>query len=151
TQRNAWAALMRGDIDMLYDVSRDAVDFVSADSTIQTYSFPRPYYNVLLFNVRHPVLRSVAVRRAINQALDKETLIREGLTAKGRPPNGPLLPEHGAYSIPRTPLDFNPVAARAELDDAGFPVRTDNAAGMPARFSIDCLYFSDDPRFERLA
>ena len=28
TQRNAWTALMRDDIDMLYEVSRDAAGFV---------------------------------------------------------------------------------------------------------------------------
>ena len=58
TQRNAWTALMRGDIDMLYEVSRDALDFVQAETTVKTYSFPRPYYIPLVFNVRHPVLQA---------------------------------------------------------------------------------------------
>ena len=55
TQRNAWSALMRGDIDMLYEVSRDAAEFVEAESTIKEYRFTRPYYIQLVFNVRRQV------------------------------------------------------------------------------------------------
>src|SRR4051812_27141739 len=47
TQRNAWTALMRGDIDMLYELSRDSAEFVQGETTVQTYSFPRPYYILL--------------------------------------------------------------------------------------------------------
>ena len=32
--------------------------------TVKTYSFPRPYYIPLVFNVRHPVLKRTEVRRA---------------------------------------------------------------------------------------
>ena len=52
TQRNAWSALLRGDIDMLYEISQDAVDFVKAETTVESYSFPRPYSINLGFNVR---------------------------------------------------------------------------------------------------
>jgi peptide/nickel transport system substrate-binding protein len=43
TQRSAWAALMRGELDMLYEVGRDAAGFVAAESAVKTYSSPRPY------------------------------------------------------------------------------------------------------------
>ena len=59
TQRNAWSALMRGDIDMLYEVSRDSFDFVNSESTVKTYPFPRPYYIPLVFNLRHKILQNV--------------------------------------------------------------------------------------------
>ena len=98
TQRNAWAALMRGDIDMLYEVSRDAADFVAAASAVKTYVFPRPYYIPLVFNVRHPILRQPEVRKAINEALDRATLVHDGLSGRGRPADGPIWPEHWARS-----------------------------------------------------
>src|SRR4029453_11041783 len=65
TERKAWAALMRSEIDMLHEVSRDAAEFVEAETTIKTYSFPRPYYIPLVFNVRHPILKNAEVRKAI--------------------------------------------------------------------------------------
>src|SRR5258708_35797110 len=44
TQREAGAALMRSEIDMLHEGSRAAADFVEAETTVETYSLPRPYY-----------------------------------------------------------------------------------------------------------
>src|SRR5258708_15418359 len=151
TQRKAWAALMRSEIDMLYEVSRDAVDFVEVETTVKTYSFPRAYYIPLVFSVRHPVLRNAEVRKAINEALDRATLIRDGLNGRGRPADGPILPEHWAYSSPAQPFVFNPDAARLTLDAAGLPVRPSTGGKMPARFSFTCLVFANDTRFERLA
>jgi peptide/nickel transport system substrate-binding protein len=151
TQRNAWAALMRGDIDMLYDIRREAVDFVKAETTVQTYSFERPYANLLVFNVRHPVLKNVEVRRALSESLDKATLVAEGLRGRGRPADGPLVPEHWAYSPPAHPYVFNPAAAAARFEAAGLPVRAPKSGRMPSRFAFTCLVFADDTRFERLA
>jgi peptide/nickel transport system substrate-binding protein len=151
TQRNAWAALMRGEIDMLYQVSRDAAEFLKDESTIQMYAFPRPYYNTLVFNQRHPVLKRTEVRRAINEALDRETLIREGLNGKGRPADGPLRPDHFAYSPPPQPFVFNAATARLRFDNAGLLPRAGTGGRMPSRFAFTCLVWADDPRFERLA
>lgn len=151
TQRNAWAALMRGEVDVLYEVGRDIADFVEAGSTIKTYTFPRPYYNSLVFNERHPVLKRADVRRAINEALDRPTLIRDGLNGRGRPADGPLVPEHWAYSPPPESFEFNPATARMRLDNAGLRTRPGTGGRMPSRLSFTCLVFADDPRFERLA
>jgi peptide/nickel transport system substrate-binding protein len=151
TQRSAWAALMRGDVDMLHEVSRDAAEFVEAETTVRTYSFPRPYYIPLVFNVRHPVLKNPEVRKAINEALDKAALIRDGLHGRGRPADGPVWPEHWAYSAPPQPFVFNPAAARLRLDRAGLPARPGPNGGLPIRFSFTCLAFAEDARFERLA
>ena len=150
TQRNAWAALMRGEIDMLYDVSRDAVDFVEAETTVKTYSFLRPYYNLLGFNVRHPVLKSAEVRRALNEAIDKDALVRDGLRGRGRPADGPLIPGHWAYSPPAHPFVFNPQGAAARLEAIGLKTHPVGAGRMPSRFSFDCLILADDVRFERM-
>ena len=150
TQRNAWAALMRGQIDMLFNISREAVDFVAAETTIKTYSSPNPYYTVLAFNERHPILKNREVRRALNYALDKTALVRDGLRGHGRPADGPLVPEHWAYAPPPDPFVYDPAAARARLDAAGFPMRPGTGGRMPSRLSFTCIVV-DDPRFERLA
>ena len=151
TQRNAWAALMRGDVDMLHEVSRDAVEFVEAETTVNTFSFPRPYYIPLVFNIRHPILRNPEVRKAINEALDKAVLIRDGLKGRGRPADGPIWPEHWAHSTPAQPFEFNPSAARLRLDKAGLHPSARKDGTMPGRFAFTCVVFADDARFERLA
>jgi ABC-type transport system substrate-binding protein len=151
TQRNAWAALMRGDIDMLYEVSRDAVDFVSAESNVRTYTFARPFNIALVFNVRHPVLKNVAVRKAINEALDRATLVHEGLNDRGRQADGPIWPEHWARPKEMPQFEYNPDNARRLLDEAGLKAPPNAAGEMPLRFSFTCLLYDQDPRFERIA
>lgn len=151
TQRNTWAAMMRGDIDMLYEVSRDAAEFVEAESTVKAYSFPRPYYIPLTFNVRRPILRDAAVRQAINEAVDRATLVRDGMRGRGTPADGPVAPQNWAYSPPVTPFRYDPDSARRRLDAAGYPARPDAQSGMPLRFKFQCLVFADDTRFDRVA
>jgi len=152
TQRKAWASMMRDEVDMLHEVSRDAAQFVEAETTVTSYPFPRPYYIPLVFNVHHPVLKNPEVRKALNEAIDKATLVRDGMKGRGRPADGPVPPEHWAYSPPAQPFAFSPAAARARLDAAGFKARAHRAdRTAPARFSFKCLVYSGDTRFERLA
>jgi peptide/nickel transport system substrate-binding protein len=150
TQRNAWTALMRGDIDMLYEVSRDSTEFVQAETTVHTYSFLRPYYIPLVFNMRHPFLRNIEVRRAINGALDRAALIRDGMRGQGVSADGPVWPKHWAYTPPEQ-FNFDPAAARVRLDSAGYPLKPSPQRGLPVRLGFTCLVLGDDSRFERLA
>jgi peptide/nickel transport system substrate-binding protein len=151
TQRNAWTALMRSDIDMLYEVSRDSAEFVRAETTVRTYPNWRKYYIPLVFNVRHPILSDVRVRRAINEALDRDALVRDGLRGQGTPADGPVWPQHWAYSTPVQPFAFDPVAARKRLDDAGYPLKPNDERRVAVRFSFKCLVFGNDSRLERFA
>ena len=150
TQRSAWAALMRGNVDMLYEVSREAAEFVKDQSTVHLCSFARPYYIALVFNVRHPVLKNPAIRKALNEALDREALVHDGMNNWGRPADGPIPPDHWAYS-PATPFVFNPDAAKAAFDEAGFPLKGGSANDVPKRFKFTCLVYTGDSRFEHLA
>ena len=151
TQRKAWAAMMRGDIDMLHEVSREAAEFVEAETSVNTFSFPRPYYIPLTFNARHPILRDARVRRAINQAVDRTALVREGLRGRGSPSDGPVFPQNWAYAPPAAPFVYNPAAARQLLDEAGYPARPNAETAIPIRFSFTCLVFAEDQRFDRIA
>jgi peptide/nickel transport system substrate-binding protein len=151
TQRKAWTALMRGEIDMLHEVSRDAVDFVEAETTVKTYTIPRRYYIPLVFSVRHRVLKRAAVRQAINEAVDRAALVRDGLHGRGQPADGPIWPQEWMYAAPAEPFVYDPDSARRKLDAAGLKAKSILGGGVPARFSFTCLVFASDSRFERLA
>jgi peptide/nickel transport system substrate-binding protein len=126
------------------------VYFVAAETTVTTYTFPRPYYIPLVFNVRHPILRHAEVRKAINEALDRDALVKDGLNGRGRPADGPIWPEHWARSQSNPAFQYDPDSARRRLDAAGLPLRP-GAGALGARFSFTCVVFAEDPRFERLA
>jgi ABC-type transport system substrate-binding protein len=151
TPRASWAAMMRGEIDYLYEVNRDAVDFLEAGTNIQTFSFPRPYYIPLIFNINHPILGRRIVRQAINEAIDRGKIVRTALNNRGQPADGPIWPYHWAYHTATNTYSYNPDAARLRLDAAGLPLGSTAADEMPRRFRFSCAFWSDDPQFERIA
>ena len=89
--------MMRGEIDSLYEVGREAADFVEAESTVRVYSFARPYVHVLGFNVRRPVFRRPEVRQAISEAIDRNAILHAVLRDRGRVAEGYVWPSHWAY------------------------------------------------------
>lgn len=149
TQRNAWAAMMRDEVDYLHEVGRDSVDFVEAESSVRVHSVARPYYIALAFNVRHPVLGKAAVRQALSRSVDRDVIVQIGMNGRGSPGTGAFWPKHWAYSTAVPTYSYNADAARLQLDAAGFP-QPRLAQGFPSRFRFTCLAFAD-PRFERVA
>ncbi len=147
--RSAWSAMMRGEIDALYEVGREAMEFVEAESTVNVYSFPRSFVLLLGFNQSNPALRNPAVRRALNLAIDRERLVRDGLRGHGLVADGFMWPYHWAYDRAMPSYGFDPDESRRLLDQAGFPVK-DTPAG-PARFRLSCLLPEDVAQFEGFA
>jgi ABC-type transport system substrate-binding protein len=152
TPRMAWAAMMRGEVDMVSDVNRESVEFLQGAARFATYSFVRPFYIPLVFNLRHPVLRNVEVRRALAEAIDRDEIVRRAMRGHGRVAEDPLWPFNWAYTPATHRHAFDPGAAAARLDAAGFPVRSAaNSDTMPSRFRIRCLFWAKDPQYERIA
>jgi peptide/nickel transport system substrate-binding protein len=150
--RNAWSAMMRGEINMLQEVSREAAPFVEAESSVRTYPMLRPYVNAVSFNVRHPILARREVRQALNYAVDRDAIVRDVMEGRGERADGPVWKYHWAYSTAQKTYEFNPELARLKLDAAGFPRPAAAPGGrMPSRFRFTCLMFGDDARFERMA
>jgi ABC-type transport system substrate-binding protein len=150
--RSAWSAMMRGEINMLYEVSRDAAPFVEAESSVRTYPMLRPYVNAVFFNMRHPVLARREVRQALSYAVDRDAIVREVMGGRGERADSPVWKYHWAYSTAQKTYDFNPDLARLKLDAGGFRQPAIAAAqAMPSRFRFTCLIVGDDSRHERIA
>ena len=135
TVRAAWADLLRGQVDMLYDVGLDALDSLQASSKVSVYTYPRSYAYVILLNTRRPALASREVRRALGQAIDRGQLIREALSNHGTPAEGPVWPQHWAYNQTFPTYRFDPSGASKTLK---------------GRLHFKCI-FADGAPFERLA
>jgi peptide/nickel transport system substrate-binding protein len=135
TVRAAWAELLRGRMDMLYEVGSDALDSLEASSQVGVYTFPRPYAYVVVLNTHRPVLTSSEIRQALGQAIDRPRLIREGLSNHGAIADGPVWPQHWAYNHAFPTFQYDPVGASKAL--SGHPHFT-------------CI-FVEGPPYERLA
>lgn len=152
TQRAVFAAMMRGEVDLVPEVNPESVEFLEGASQFETFASIRPFYIPLVFNVRHPILKNVEVRRAIVQAIDREEIVRQAMRGHARTADDPVWPEHWAYNIAAKGYAYDPAAARARLDSAGFPVRpSTNPDTMASRFQLNCLFYNKDFQFERIA
>ncbi len=149
--RAAWASLLRGELDLLYDVSADAAEFVRNDN-VELISVPRWYQYHLAFNSRRGVLSKPAVRKALNIAVDREGIVEKVLRGAGEASSGPLYPKYWAYDSTQAPYQYNPAAAAALLDAAGYPLPKSASADRPrARFRFTCLIPQDFAVWERVA
>ena len=131
--RAAWADLLRGEVDMLYEVGVDALDSLEPSRRAKVFSFRRHYQFMLLFNIRRPVLRDASFRRSLAAAVDRPSLVEEGLAGRGVPSTGPVWPGHWAAPAP----DDTPAFAPTMLAEPGRPLR------------LSCLVI--DEAHERLA
>lgn len=141
-QRNAWSALMRDEIDVLYEVSRESLDFVRSESTVNVATFPRAYVYLLGFNSLRPSLKSAAVRQAINHAIDRQALVRSALLSEGEIAAGHVWPRHWAHDASVRAPDYDPAKARALMDKAGLAVRAAGDGSMPARLRLRCVVYA---------
>ena len=151
SQRAALTAMMRGEVNFLHEVSREAIEFLQAGGDFQTYPLLRPYVIPLVFNLRHPILAKRDVRVALNEAIDREEVVRNGMRGHGQVAEGPFWPFLSTYTRGRYPSPYNPEAAKVRLDAAGFPVRRLASDQPPSRFRFTCLVPAGDSRFERIA
>jgi peptide/nickel transport system substrate-binding protein len=149
--RSAWAAMMRGEIDGVHEVSREAADFVEEESSARSYPFLRPYYVALTFNMRHPVLGRAEVRRALTEAVDKEEVVASGLRGRGKSAEGPIWPYHWALAKLTKPKPHDAKAAQQKLEDIGLHMVERRDGNAPSRFSFNCLVWAEDSRYERIA
>lgn len=151
-QRSSWAALMRGQIDAVHEITPAAADFVQAERGVRAFSFTRPYYYQLLFNVNHPALKNPLVRQALSYAVDRQAIIDLALNKQGTTADGPIWPFHWAYATAEKTYSRNIEAATLRLDAAGMRIRPTPGSGrMPSRLRFKCLTVAKNSTFEKIA
>jgi ABC-type transport system substrate-binding protein len=105
--RTAWAELLRGNLDMLYEVNLDALDSLKESTDVSLFSYLRHYQYMLVFGSHAPNLKTAAIRRELNAAIDREAIVKEGLNGHGIPSTGPLPPSHWALDKAAPKLAFD--------------------------------------------
>ena len=135
---------LRDQIDMLYEVSADALTSLTGAKTVSVSSFTRPYQYVIAFNQRSPALRSPNVRRAMNAAIDREAFVRDGLEDEGN--RHPV--QSGRVIGPSLRIfpdfDYAPADALRELAKHARVVKDSGRTGVVLRFK--CLIPGDQER-----
>lgn len=133
--RTAWAEMMRGRVDFLWEVGPDTAEFLSDQSAVEVRSYLGYYAYAVMLNSARPAFKDAAVRRALNLAIDRATLVQQGLKGRGIPADGPVWPRYWARD-PRTPaVPFNRGEASALLREAHAGV-IEFTCLVPANFAI---------------
>jgi peptide/nickel transport system substrate-binding protein len=139
-QRNAWSALMRDQVDMLYEVNRDSLEFIRGESGIRVATFPRPYVYLLGLNVDDPALADARVRQALDRAVNRDEFVRVAMAGEGEPAHGHVWPRHWTFDAKASAIDQDLSSSLELLDAAGLKLRR-NTGRMPARLRIHCLVY----------
>ena len=151
TLRLAWASLLRGEIDVVWNVSADALEFIRRSDTVNTFSYPRHYAYVITFNSARPQLKPAGVRRALNAAVDRNALVQSVLKGRAEPADSPVWPKHWAYDQSVRGYSYDPSLAMATLDALGVKMREANGTTVPARLRFKCIVPEGHAIHERLA
>ncbi len=148
--------LKRGDIDCYDRVSplqwKRQLDAPGVESRIQKFTYDFPGYNYVGWNLRRPIFLDVRVRKALAMLMDRDRIIERVYLGLAQKTTGPFLPQDPCYNKDVAAIPFDPVAARALLDQAGW--RDTNGDGVRDRdghpFAFDYLIPAGSDRAEQI-
>lgn len=132
--------LEKGSADIAVNaLSPDMVDALKRRPGLVVEDGPGSEVAYLVFNLRTPYLKDVRVRRAIAQAINRPLIIHSLLRDQARTAESLLPPQHWAWTGNTQQYPYNPAAANALLNSAGYKR---NANGM--RFHIGMKTSTDE-------
>jgi len=152
TVRTAWAAMMRGEIDFLYEVGQDTREFIQGENSVAIFPFLRNYVYAITLNSRKEQFRDWRVRRALNYSINRAAIVETGFKGHAKPESGSAWPEHWAYDAAVPIYGHEPQRAAALLDAAGVPPPRSRSAGdgPPSRIRFTCILPEGFPLWEKI-
>ncbi|WP_159001565.1 ABC transporter substrate-binding protein, partial [Streptomyces sp. SBT349] len=112
-------ALRTGEVDVVWGIPDDQLATLEGEEGLTVETVPSTAEFTMWFNSGVPALEDAAVRRALWQAVDFGTIIEQLYPETGEPADAPVSPVVLGYA-PQEPVEHDPEAARAALEDAGF-------------------------------
>ena len=113
-------ALRTHEIDFYFGAPEQQYRELRALPAVTTSALPSAQYEMITFNARREPLSDVRVRRAVAQAIDWKTIARTTYLDVDLPDWGDIFPQSWAHTVQPDPNPYDPTAARALLDAAGW-------------------------------
>lgn len=112
-------ALRTGEVQVVWGVPDDQLPALQSDANLEVKAVPSNANFTMWFNSGIPALKSADVRRALWEAVDFPTIIKQLYPATGELADSPLAPTVFGYA-PQTPYKYDPEAAKTALQKAGY-------------------------------
>ena len=113
--------LEKGSADVLINaLPPDMVYALKRKGGLVVEDGPGTVMNYIVFNVRDSILKDTRVRRAIALAINRPLIIRSLLRGQARVAESILPPQHWAWTNDTDQHPYDPAAANALLDAAGY-------------------------------
>ena len=121
---NLVAGLMSGDIDILAGSGLAAIpledwDTAKAQENLNCVSIENYSYQYMVYNTQREYM-TAEVRRAIDMAIDRQTIVDQLLKGEGLILSTPWGPNHPYCNEEVYPPEYDPEQAKQILDDAGW-------------------------------
>jgi peptide/nickel transport system substrate-binding protein len=130
------AGLATGDIDIAVDIAPDLIAQVERGGRVVVKGGAIPNTRYISFDIGHPLLADVRIRRALSLAVDREAIVESLWAGRTRVPNGFQAQDFGPLYIADFPKPrHDPAAARALLREAGY-------RGEPIPFRVMPNYYA---------
>jgi peptide/nickel transport system substrate-binding protein len=118
-----WSAFLRGEIDMVFNLSRDNYRVVRNDPSFNVFRVLSPSGYILYFNLENELLRTKEMREAITLGINRQELIDRLDNGEAVFGSGPFYPESWAYDREVKLTGYKPERARAILKSLGYVER----------------------------
>lgn len=117
---SVFGAYLRGEVDGISRVATEYLAEAAADPNLNLYLPPLDGYTVVFLNLERPVLQEREVRQALLLASDRQRIIDQILNGLAVPASGAVMPLSWAYETDVPQYAYNPSAAIALLEKAGW-------------------------------
>jgi len=116
----ALQAIGQGEMDIALNLAASDLSFLSRSGTFRTYSASAAFYYALILNMESPIFKDIRVRKALDYAMDRESIIRNQLKGHGRICTGPFSINSWAYNPDVKSTPHNVEKAKDLLAQAGW-------------------------------
>jgi len=134
------AQLKTGELDFML-MEPDQAATVKSDNNIVIQNASQVNYYFIAYNDKRPLFSDKLVRQALTMAIDREAIVKDVLGGAGQIANGPINPLLAwAYTDEVKKLPYDPKAAAAQLDAAGWKAGSDGIRAKDGqKFSFELL------------
>lgn len=112
------AALKAGEVHIIQEVPIDQIPLLEADSNVKVLTTQGT--RLYMIELNNQVLTDARVRRALNHAIDWDTILREIYGGRAHRVATAMLPSGFGYDASLEPLKYDPQLAKQLLQEAGY-------------------------------